>query len=169
MKLTITTSYSQFPRRNLHWRSRKISLFTMVAFLLMAVNVTGCTGSSTASTTGSPTASLLATDEAVSPIKGYEISGIIMDGGDTTPPDLLDAPRKFSYTVQTDDGQSVIMKYTAYPPSPNPLEKKIKLTFHAGEILIGDYVKARGTFDVETKTLVVAEEGDYIETFASKP
>jgi hypothetical protein len=61
------------------------------------------------------------------------------------------------------------MTYTAYPPSPNPVEKKIKLTFHAGGILIGDYVKARGTYDTETKTLMVAEEEDYIETFASKP
>jgi hypothetical protein len=143
---------------------------TIVAFLLMAVSVTGCGGSSSEpSTPSSPPASPPAGDEAVSPIKVYEISGTITAGGDTTPPDLQDAPRKFAYTVQTDEGQSVTLTYTAYPPLPNQAKKKIKLTFHAGEILIGDYVKARGTFDPQTKTLVVAEEGDYIETFASRP
>ena len=40
------------------------------------------------------------------------ISGTITDGGDTTPPDLQDAPRKFVFTVKTDDGQSVTLTYT---------------------------------------------------------
>jgi hypothetical protein len=97
------------------------------------------------------------------------ITGTILEGGDTSPPDLLDAPRIFSYTVQTDEGLSITLTYTAYPPSPNQEKKKIKLSFHAGGILIGDYVRAQGTYDPETKTLVVAEEGDYIETFATKP
>jgi len=93
-----------------------------------------------------------------------------MSGGDTTPADLLDAPRKYSYLVQTDDGLSETVTYTAYPPSPNPdLGKKIRLSFHAGGILIGDYVQARGSYDQDTKTLLVAEEGDYIETLAHKP
>ena len=144
--------------------------FTIVAFFLMAVGVAGCAGSSSEPpTAGSPPTNPAAGDETAAPIKGYETSGTITDGGDMTPPDLLDAPRKFSYRVQTDDGQSVTMTYTAYPPSPNQGQKKIRLTFHAGEILIGDYVKARGTFDPKSKTLVVAEEGDYIETFASRP
>jgi hypothetical protein len=143
---------------------------TFVALLLMAVSVAGCGGSSSEpSTPNSPSTNPAAGDEATAPIKGYEISGTIKDGGDTTPPDLQDAPRKFVYTVKTDDEQTVTLTYTAYPPSPNPAAKKIRLTFHAGEILIGDYVKARGTFDPQTKTLVVAEEGDSIETFASRP
>lgn len=143
---------------------------TILAFLLMAVGVTGCTGSSSEPPTASPPPTNPGTgNEATAPVKGYEISGTITEGGDTTPPDLQDAPRKFVYTVKTDDGQSVTLTYTAFPPSPNPSAKKIRLTFHAGQILIGDYVKARGTFDPQTKTLVVAEEGDYIETFAGRP
>jgi hypothetical protein len=33
----------------------------------------------------------------------------------------------------------------------------------------GDYLIARGTYDQETKTLTVAAEGDFIETFKEKP
>lgn len=155
----------------------------------MAVTAGGCTMlPSTSSPTGVPVASLvtasptalpahpatvvpaaLETGTPGSPIQGYMISGSILSGGDTSPTGLLDAPRKFLYSVQTDDGQSVSLTYTAYPPSPNPAGKKIKLNFHAGSILIGDYVRAHGSYDENTRTLVVAEEGDYIETFASKP
>jgi hypothetical protein len=147
----------------------------IAACLLMAVSIMSCRGSQPAlSTPGSPTASPaaatpLVTDAPVSPVKGYEVSGTIINGGDTTPPDLLDAPRIFSYSLQTDDGQIVTITYTAFPPSPNLDNKKINLSFHAGVILIGDYVKARGSYDAQTKTLVVAEEGDFIETFAAKP
>jgi hypothetical protein len=156
-------------------RQRRVTSALMTAiFLLLATTLAGCSGlPSAVPATGAPTVSLtvatpLVTDAPVSPVKGYEVSGTIIDGGDTTPPDLLDAPRKFSYSIQT-DGQIVTITYTAFPPSPNPNDKKIKLNFHAGVILIGDYARARGKYDDQTKTLVVAEEGDFIETFASKP
>lgn len=154
-------SWLQFPPLNVPQLLKRISLFITAAFLLTVTIVAGCSGS--------PSASPPSTAQAVSPIQGYEISGTVQDGGDTTPPDLLDAPRKFVYTVRTEDGLIVTMTYTAYPPSPNQVDKKIKLTFHAGAILIGDYVKARGIYDAQTRTLMITEEGDYIETFASKP
>ncbi len=154
---------------------RGASVLIAAILLLMAVILASCSGlPSTLAATGSSIASLEATtlpvtDVPVSPVKGYEVSGMIIDGGDTTPPDLLDVPRKFSYSLQADDGQIVTITYTAYPPSPNPDAKKIRLNFHAGGILIEDYAKARGSYDAQTKTLVVAEEGDFIETFATKP
>jgi hypothetical protein len=164
-----------FIHLNMGWQRREVNALMAAIFLLMAMSLASCSGlPSSIPATGSPTASLEATtlpvtDVPVSPVKGYEVSGTIIAGGDTTPPDLLDAPRKFSYSLQTDDGQIVTITYTAFPPSPNLDDKKIKLNFHAGVILIGDYVKARGSYDVQTKTLVVAEEGDFIETFATKP
>ena len=178
------------PKRRLR---QKEAIALVVSTFLMAIAVAGCAESpatrSPAASTIAPTAgpvvstptatpAKLATASAVpigsrlpgSPVKGYQVSGYVMSGGDTTPADLLDAPRKYSYTVQTDDGLSETVTYTAYPPSPNPdLGKKIRLSFHAGGILIGDYVQARGSYDQDTKTLLVAEEGDYIETFAHKP
>jgi hypothetical protein len=156
-------------------QGRETSALMAATFLLLAMSLASCSGSSpTLSTTGSPpaspaAASPAATDALVAPVKGYELSGMIIAGGDTTPPDLLDAPRKFVYSVQTDDNQTVTLTYTAYPPLPDPVDQKIKLTFHAGEILIGDYVKARGAYDTQANTLVVAEDGDFIETFATRP
>lgn len=99
------------------------------------------------------------------------VSGYVVGGGDTTPQGLTDAPRKFVYNIQTDDGSFVTVAYTAYPPSPvgDREAKKIRLNFHAGTILVGDYLKARGTYDGNTNTLMVAEEGDYIETYPEKP
>jgi len=99
------------------------------------------------------------------------ISGYVTGGGDTTPEGLLDAPRKFIYTVKSDDGAIVQVSYIAYPPSPvgDSQRKKIRLNYHAGEILIGDYIKASGTYDKSTNTLIIAEEGDFIQTYPSKP
>lgn len=116
--------------------------------------------------TAAPVVTLSQTDSPSTPIQGYTVSGTILAGGDTTPDGLQDAPRVFSYSVQTDDGRTITLTYTAFPPSPAGDRKKITLNFHAGEILIGDYVRARGSFDERTRTLVVAEAGDSIETFA---
>lgn len=99
------------------------------------------------------------------------ISGFVVSGGDTTPEGLFDAPRKFVYTIIDDDDDTRIdVSYTAYPPSPfgDREMKKIKLTFYAGTIKIGDYLKARGTYDSKTNTLNVANEGDYLESFPKK-
>ena len=63
------------------------------------------------------------------------------------------------------------MAYTAYPPSPQGerQKQKIELKFHTGTIEIGHYLVARGSYDASTNTLVVAEQGDYIETLPKKP
>ena len=99
------------------------------------------------------------------------VSGYVIDGGDTTPEGLTDAPRKFVYKIQKEDGSFVYVTYTAYPPSPfgDSQRNRIGLDFHAGTILIGDYLKARGSYDRDTNTLIVAVEGDYIETYPEKP
>ncbi len=99
------------------------------------------------------------------PVK-LTISGHVVSGGDTTPQGLFDAPRKFIYKVKTDDGSNIDVTYTAYPPSPvgDQERKKIRLSFHSGSVLIGDYLRARGSFVKSTNVLTIADEGDYIET-----
>lgn len=96
------------------------------------------------------------------------IEGYVVSGGDTTPEGLFDAPRKFVFKIKTDDNSIVDVTYTAYPPSPagDKERKKIRLSFHSGTILVGDYLKAQGYYDKTTNTLTVAEEGNYIETYA---
>lgn len=97
------------------------------------------------------------------------VSGFVISGGDTTPEGLLDAPRRFEYQIERDDGSIITVAYRAYPPSPVGDRKAIILEFHAGGILIGDFLEARGSFDDVTKTLTVESEGDYIKTFETKP
>ncbi len=100
------------------------------------------------------------------------ISGYVIDEcKDTTPVGLEDAPRKLVCAVETENGSIVNVSYTAYPPSPagDKLGEKIRLDFHAGRILKGDYIRAAGNLDTATNTLVVFDEGHYIETFAKKP
>ena len=98
------------------------------------------------------------------------VSGYVISGGDTTPEGLFDTPRRFIYKVQKDDGTSVNVQYTAYPPSPvgDRERKKTRLDFHGGTIKIGDYLKARGTYEKENNVLIVSNEGDYIETYSEK-
>ena len=56
------------------------------------------------------------------------------------------------------------------PPSPAAADQPSpRLTFYAGVINVGDYLTARGDYNVETQTLTVALADDYIETFAQKP
>ena len=99
------------------------------------------------------------------PVK-LTISGYVVSGGDTTPQGLFDAPRKFVYKIKTDTGSIIDVTYTAYPPSPvgDQERKKIRLSFHAGSVLIGDYLQARGSFIKSANVLTITDEGDYIET-----
>ena len=98
------------------------------------------------------------------------ISGRVTGGGDTTPEGLLDAPRRFVYQIETDDGSVVNLAYTAFPPSPfgDQQRHKIRLVLHGGRILLDHYIKARGSYDSRTNTLTVAQEGDFIETSPEK-
>lgn len=98
------------------------------------------------------------------------ISGRVIAGGDTTPKGLLDAPRRFVYQVERDDGSVVNLTYTAFPPSPfgDRQVSKIKLVLHEGRISLGHYIKASGSYDLGTNTLTVAQEGDFIETSSKK-
>jgi hypothetical protein len=98
------------------------------------------------------------------------VSGYVIDGGDTTPEGLVDVPRIFKYRIEREDGSIIFITYTAFPPSPSGDEsKKIRLKFHAGEIQIEDYLQARGIYDEQTNTIIIAEEGHFIETYPDKP
>jgi hypothetical protein len=98
-----------------------------------------------------------------------DVSGIVIEGGDTTPADgPQDTPRVFVYKIQKDDGTFVNVSYTAYPPSPMADEQKFNLELHDGVINTGDRMQARGMYDAGTNTVIVAEEGDYIRTFPNK-
>ena len=116
-----------------------------------------------------------ADQEAMPPTVNVEdvntVSGYVIGGGDTSPDGLLDDPRVFEFEIRRDNGSIVKITYTAYPPSPigDKQREKIRLDFHAGTILVGDYLKAHGSYDENTNVLVVAKEGDYIETFPIKP
>ncbi len=98
------------------------------------------------------------------------VSGYVIDGGDTTPEGLVDVPRIFKYRIEREDGSIIFITYTAYPPSPSGDEsKKFRLKFHAGEIQIEDLLQARGIYDQQTNTLIITEEGHFIETYQQKP
>lgn len=98
------------------------------------------------------------------------ISGRVIDGGDTTPETLTDVPRKYIFRVKTDDNSIINLSYTAFPPSPfgDRQMKGVTLAFHEGKILPGHRINASGIYDSETNTLVVSQEGDYIETSSEK-
>lgn len=99
----------------------------------------------------------------------HEIGGVIVGGSDQTPQGLMDAPRTFIYQVKLDSGEQINLTYTAFPPTPAGQKSVYRLTFFEGTINPGNYIQARGTYDADTKTLTVAEDGDFIETFAQKP
>ena len=99
------------------------------------------------------------------------ISGRVIGGGDTTPEGLLDAPRRFVYQIERDDGSVIDLTYTAFPPSPagDLRMHMIRLSFHEGRVIIGHYVRALGSYDPSTNTITVAAEGDFVETFSEEP
>ena len=93
------------------------------------------------------------------------VTGVVLEGGDQTPEGLLDTPREYKYQIKLDSGEEIYLTYTAYPPSPATDDQPMpQLTFHAGAIMIGDSVKARGTYDASSRTLTVELETDFIET-----
>lgn len=133
-------------------------------FMLVGMATTGCVPLPT-----SPSGNTTLTNGAEETMD--TVSGYVISGGDLTPEGLFDAPRKFVYKVEMDNGSFVDVTYTAYPPSPflDREGKKIRLNFHAGTLLIGDYLKAHGSYEPNTNTLIIAKEGDYIETYPEKP
>ncbi len=99
------------------------------------------------------------------------VTGTIISGGDTTVPGgPVDAPRIFVYEVKRDDGTTIKVSYTAYPPSPvgDANRNKITLEFAGGNIKIEDRMEALGRIDKETNTIVVADQGDYIKTYSTQ-
>jgi len=97
------------------------------------------------------------------------VAGNVVEGGDTTPAGLSGTPRRYVYKISIDSGTIATVSYRAHPPSPTGDKVEIRLDFHAGQVLVGDYLKACGTFDQSTQMLLVSEGGHYIETYSSKP
>ncbi len=98
------------------------------------------------------------------------VQGKILGGGDTTPPGLMDAPRTYIYQVELEDGQTISVAFTSYPPSPAFASgPPYRLTVHTAEIQPGNYLIAHGSYDPQTQTLSVAVEGDFFEVYAEKP
>jgi hypothetical protein len=96
------------------------------------------------------------------------VRGTVVSGGDTTPAEgPLDVPRIFVYKLKKDDSGFVEVTYTAYPPSPVGEANRAKIMFslYAGQIKIGDYLKAQGFYDPAAGTLTVGQQGDFIKTY----
>lgn len=99
------------------------------------------------------------------------VEGIVVSGGDTAQPGgPLDVPHRFIYRILSDEGYFIDVSYTAYPPSPagDAAGAKISLKFFSGEIRVGDKIKARGTLEKQSNTIVVADSGDFINTSLRK-
>jgi hypothetical protein len=98
------------------------------------------------------------------------VSGQIIGGGDTTPANIFDAPRNFVYQIKQNNGNTINVAFTTYPPSPtgDKERKKTRFSFYNNKITVGDYLKAYGSLNKATQTLTVKDEGDYIET-SNKP
>jgi hypothetical protein len=93
------------------------------------------------------------------------VSGYIVSDGYTASADgPLDALRNFVYTLIRDDGTFVNVSYTAYPPSPAADANKIEMSLYDGDIKIGDYMKAIGTYDKQTNTVMLGD-GDFLKTY----
>jgi hypothetical protein len=73
------------------------------------------------------------------------------------------------YSIRTDEETDVKVSYTAIPPGPIEHPRTFKLQLYAGTIRVGDYIKVCGTYDAASDTIIVARQGDYIETYAEKP
>jgi hypothetical protein len=101
-----------------------------------------------------------------------EVTGKVVSLGDAADPDgPQDAPRKLVCRLQKDDGTVITISFTAYPPSPagDAAREKITLSLWSDSIQIGDYMKACGTLDVESGTISLAEQGDFLKTYPEKP
>jgi hypothetical protein len=148
------------------FRKQTKMILVLIAIVLLAMS--SCVPTSV--TQPDPTQKAEPTEPVLLSAGVQEIGGVVISGGDTTPEGLLDAPRTFIYQVLLDTGEEINVTFTANPPSPIDQTQPVpKLTFYAGTINVGDYLVARGTYDLASRTLAVALEADFIETFAKKP
>lgn len=95
------------------------------------------------------------------------VSGYVISGGGIIPEGPFDTPTEFIYKIKRNDGSFIDVTYIAYPPSTVIMLNFY--AFYAGEIRIGDYLEARGTYNKDANVLTVANEGDYIKTYPEKP
>jgi hypothetical protein len=93
--------------------------------------------------------------------------GTVISGGDTTPPDgPMDAPRRFVYKLQTEDGKIIEVVYTASPsPVGDANRAKIFFSLYDGQIKVGDLMKAQGVYDPAAGAVALGQEGDFIKTY----
>jgi hypothetical protein len=104
-------------------------------------------------------------------IPKMEVTGKVLNGGDTTPEGLFDAPRRFVYQIEQANGEIINVSYTAYPPSPagDIANRKISISTYNEGIQAGDYLRAYGTYHLPSNTVSVTEEGDFIKTYPMQP
>jgi hypothetical protein len=99
------------------------------------------------------------------------IRGVVIGGGDTTPPGgPVEAPRNYVYKIMRDEGFLIDVSYAAYPPSPagEVARDNFTLDLYNGHIEVGDRIEVCGALDKESNTVIVAEKGDYIRTSLRK-
>jgi hypothetical protein len=100
------------------------------------------------------------------------VIGKIVSGGDAAPADgPPDVPHKFVYTLEQDDRSLIDVSYTSYPPSPTNISGgvKIGMSLYDSSIKIGDYMKAHGTLDKSSHTVMLTGPDDFLKTYPLKP
>lgn len=86
------------------------------------------------------------------------VLGVLINIKDTTPPDSPeDTPRQYIFELLKEDGTYVNVSYTA--------KEDVGRSLYNATIQVGDYMKAVGTYDKSTNTVVAATEGDLIKTY----
>lgn len=93
-------------------------------------------------------------------------AGYVIAGGDTSSPELLDAPRGFEYQVINAAGEVATVSYRSLPPGPAHTGSGISLDFYGGKIRPYDYLEACGQLQQNpTPHIAVMNSGDSIQTF----
>lgn len=73
----------------------------------------------------------------------------------------IDASGKYLYELLREDGTYVNVSYIA--------NKDVAISLYSETVQIGDYMKAIGTYDKETNTVMVTGQDDFIKTYSVRP
>jgi len=90
------------------------------------------------------------------------VLGVVVSIQNTTSAESSgDAPGQHVYELLRDDGTFVNVSYTA--------KGDVALSLYSEAIQVGDYMKAVGTYDKSTNTVITATKGDMIKTYDHNP
>ena len=96
------------------------------------------------------------------------VTGVVVSVNNLTPPGgASNAPLQYLYELIRDDGTFIKVNYTINPPAGSTSAAMASL--YNSSVQPGDYMKAVGTYDKETNTVVVADSNDMIKTYPMKP